>query len=181
MAQATTTGGVRFGLRLKIAGVTSLAMLIMGSLLGYLSQASTKATLRAEIEKRGRALASNLAVNAKFAVYTNDKKPLRELAKGILAQEDVAYVYFIDAKTKRVLMSGANARDAAKKDFGKGDDEFVGPPDMKGIFDALKLDSDQVKDVVLRGDIDRNDVGHILDVATPILCVGKTKGLLANG
>ena len=161
------TKSVRFGLRFKVAGVTSLAMLIMGSLLGYLSSSSSKEILQAEIQKRGRALAGNAAQNGEFALLANNKEELRKFTKGILAQEDVAYVYFINAKTKQIVVSGANPRDGSKRDYGKSDEDFVGPPDMKGTFDALKADPDQVKDVYVR-EVDRNDAGHILDIAAPI-------------
>ncbi len=104
----------KYGLRFKIAGVTSLALLLMGMLLGYLSLSSSRDILQREIQKRGRALAGSLAKNGDYALFANNKKDLREFTKGILAQEDVAYVFIVDAKTKRIVVSGANSRDGVK-------------------------------------------------------------------
>ena len=168
-SQDTRRVSTKYGLRFKIAGVTSLALLLMGVLLGYLSLSSSRDILQREIQKRGRALAGSLAKNGDYALFANNKKDLREFTKGVLAQEDVAYVFIVDAKSKRIVVSGANARDGVKdiKSM-KADEDFVGPADMKGTYDPLKLDPDQVKEVTVRTDLERADVGHLMDVAAPI-------------
>ena len=157
----------------------------MGVLLGYLSLSSSRDILQREIQKRGRALAGSLAKNGDYALFANNKKDLREFTKGVLAQEDVAYVFIVDAKSKRIVVSGANPRDGATKDIKtmkSTDEEFVGPAEMKGIYDALKLDPDNVKDVTVRTDIERTDVGRLMDVAAPIVYrVSKDDSLLFGG
>lgn len=176
---ASSRLATKFGLRFKIAAVAGVAMLVMSIILGYSQFSTTRDILNQEVVKRARALTQSLAKNADYVFFTGDQKQLREFAKSMLAQEDVAYLYLIDGKSKRLLLSGANTteglRDSKKE---SKDQDFVGPADLKGVFDPMKADPDSVKELTVR-ELVREDVGRVLDLAAPVFFrVAKDDSLL---
>lgn len=166
---ASSQAGIwRFGLRLKMAIVTGVAMLSMSVILGYSQYSTARDILNQEVVKRARALTASLAKNADYVFFTGDQKQLKEFLRSMLGQEDVAYVYLIDSKQKKTLLSGANAveglRDSKKE---SKDSDFVGSVDLKGLFDSVRVDPDNIKEVTAR-EVERQDVGRVLDIAAPV-------------
>jgi methyl-accepting chemotaxis protein len=155
----------KLSLRLKIAVVIGLALLVMGTVLGYVNANATQNILQREIEKRATALATNLAKNSEFAMYTSDLKPLREFTHGILAQDDVAYVFFVNAKNDATMMSGLNAPD--RKGSVDTDPAYIGPPAMQASVARLKLPVNVVTEIKQRT-FEDNQLGEIKEVAVPV-------------
>ena len=157
----------KLSLRLKIAGVTGLALLVMGTVLGVVTTRSTRNILEREIEKRAMALTTNLAKNGEFALYTGDLSTLRDITTAMLAQEDVAYVYFVNAKNDATVLAGANAPEGTKKQDEATAPDFLGPMTMRAVFDAQKLSYKNVSE--MRGrTYDGGVLGQIKEVAVPM-------------
>ncbi len=122
--------------------------------------------MQREIEKRATALATNLAKNSEFAMYTSDLKPLREFTHGILAQDDVAYVFFVNAKNDATIMSGVNAPD--RKGSVDTDPAYIGPPAMQASVEKLvKLPAKDITDIKQRT-FEDSQLGEIKEVAVPV-------------
>lgn len=79
------------GLKTKIIGAISFAIIlttIAGSTLFY---ARTKTIIFNDLQKRGKIICQNLSYSAKYGVLTEDTVVLKELVEGIMRSEDVAY------------------------------------------------------------------------------------------
>jgi len=87
----------KFGLRERFVTVVSLvivaSMLIIG---GYLISRQNE-IYRTELEKRGQALASNLAYNAEYGVILESETELDNLIKGVARANDIIYVVITSA------------------------------------------------------------------------------------
>jgi two-component system NtrC family sensor kinase len=110
----------RFGLREKFVIVVSLV--IVASMLiisGYLIKRQNE-IYRTELEKRGRALAANLAYNAEYGVILESNEELDNLIKGVARSNDIIYVVIKDKSGRVLAETGGNLIKGAKK---KGDRE----------------------------------------------------------
>ena len=155
----------KLSLRLKIAGVTGLALLIMGTVLGWVNTNATKTILEREIEKRATALTTNLAKYSEFAMYTSDLVNLRGFTVGILAQDDVAYVLFVTAKNDAIIMFGGNSPD--RKNSEDSEPDFIGPKPLRLTVEKQRLSSKEVTQQKSRTFEDAA-LGQIKEVAVPV-------------
>ena len=62
------------------------------------------------LSRKGETLAHMVAQNSEFAVYTQNADALRQIAQGLRADSEVAYVRFLGGRRTRALRRGAAAR-----------------------------------------------------------------------
>jgi methyl-accepting chemotaxis protein len=156
-------------LRLKLALVTGCALLAMGAMMGWFSSRETKKILETEIQKRGRALVQLAAKNGSFAIYTNDSRTLREFTNGLLAQDDVAYVFYV-AKNGNVT-GGANfpLEERKKASPLSTTEDFVGPEVLRTKFGVFRGGFDPTQTTIHMQSLTSPDYGALLDVSAPML------------
>ncbi len=164
--QDRNKSSTKLSLRFKIAFVTGLSLFVMGAVLGIINARSTRTILEREIEKRAVALSTNLAKYSEVAMYASDLKTLREFTSGILTQDDVAYVFFVNAKNDATIMSGGNAPGERKKNDDTAPD-FIGPQALRPVFDRQKLSVKDVGEQKSRA-FEDTVLGKVRDVAVPI-------------
>jgi signal transduction histidine kinase len=100
MSREIKKGKVVFGLKPKFLTYIISAIIVMGSLFsGYYINKSHKILTR-ELEKRGSALAHNLAFNSKYGIMTKNKDILNRLLAGVIHEEDVntAVIYDVSGQ-----------------------------------------------------------------------------------
>nr|MBN2276824.1 HAMP domain-containing protein [candidate division Zixibacteria bacterium] len=110
------------GLRERFVVVVSLvivaSMLIIG---GYLINRQSDIYLT-ELEKRGQALASNLAYNAEYGVILESQTELDNLIKGVARANDIIYVVITTADGRILAEIGSNLGTIARA---KGEPEEI--------------------------------------------------------
>jgi len=96
----------RFGLRERF--VTVVSLVIIASMLiisGYLVNRQND-TYRNELEKRGRALAANLAYNAEYGVILESTTELENLIEGVARANDIIYVQVLSSDGRVLAETG---------------------------------------------------------------------------
>jgi len=97
----------QYGLRFKFIALISLLLIVTGTSLGLFFIHRTKTSLEDELERRGIALAKNMAYNSIYGVTIEDTGILDRLVKGIASGSDVAYVMILNPKGK--IMAHTNS------------------------------------------------------------------------
>lgn len=88
---------VRIGIQKKsVAGISLLLMLLAVSLMS-ISLYNDNRAIRAELLKRGRVAADNLAYNAAYATLISDTTALADFLEGVMAEKEVLYTFITDA------------------------------------------------------------------------------------
>src|SRR5574337_1298483 len=75
-------------------------------LFGGMSLYQHNRLLRSEFIKRGKALASNLAASGELGVFSEDERLLNAALRGIIGEEDVAYVFIYNDVGKQLIGGG---------------------------------------------------------------------------
>ncbi len=160
----------KLSLRLKLAVVTGFALLVTGTVLGFVSSRSTRNILESEIIKRGRALATLAAQNGAFYAYTGDRRGLREFAQAMLKQEDVAFVFFV-AKNGNIIGGATPPADEKKPELQapSTSEDFIGPDALRTRFGLYRNGfNPNLKDIATRT-LGIPDYGQVLDVTAPMV------------
>jgi signal transduction histidine kinase/HAMP domain-containing protein len=85
-----------FGLKIRFVLIISSLILFTSVILsGFLIKKQSELIQR-ELEKRGESLVKNLAYNSEYGVLVENKDILLNLIKGLVLQEDVAYIIIQD-------------------------------------------------------------------------------------
>jgi len=88
---------LRFGIQKKaIAGISLLLMALAVSLM-WISVYQGSREIRAELLKRGRVAAENLAYNAAYPTMVRDANALRDFVDGVMAEKEILYCGILDA------------------------------------------------------------------------------------
>jgi len=83
----------------KVVGLIAAPALLVTVALGFASAVQTQSQLKAEMQKRGRAVGVELATNLAYSIFSADKPGLKAAAQRTREQvDDVAYVVLRDAK-----------------------------------------------------------------------------------
>lgn len=89
---------LRFGIQKKaIAGISLLLMALAVSLM-WISVYQGSREIRAELLKRGRVAAENLAYNAAYPTMVRDANALRDFVDGVMAEKEILYCGILDTK-----------------------------------------------------------------------------------
>ena len=100
MGQISSIMAGQYGLRFKFIALISLLLIVSGVSLGLFFIIRTKASLEDELERRGIALAKNMAYNSIYGVSIEDAGILDRLVKGVTSGSDVSYVMILNPKGK---------------------------------------------------------------------------------
>ena len=106
------TGGGRYGLRVKFMALISLLLIVSGTTLGWYFISRMRASLQEELQKRGQALAKNLAYNSTYGVTIEDTGILDRFLRGIAEESDIAYVMVLNRQG--VALAHSNPQEAGK-------------------------------------------------------------------
>ncbi|SYZ72475.1 putative signal transduction histidine kinase [Candidatus Zixiibacteriota bacterium] len=100
-------------LREKFVAVVSLVIVVsMLIISGYLIKRQNE-IYHQELEKRGRALAANLAYNAEYGVILESKEELENLIKGVALSDDIVYVKIVASDGRVLAEIGRNLTEKA--------------------------------------------------------------------
>ena len=83
---------MRVSLKVKLSLLITALVFLAVALVGFFLLQQQQRSLAAEMKKRGRTMADNLAAGAKTALLTNDYLNLNVLVKDAMRDPDVAYV-----------------------------------------------------------------------------------------
>lgn len=134
-------------LRVKITGIVILSVSLLGLLVIMETRAQMKDILSSQLEKRGYAIASDVAARSTNPMLVGDTFSLHEIASGVPSHyEDVRYIIILDNKGQVVAHS-----------FGEG--VPVG---------LLDLRPKEIETVPQESLYFTSDEGEIIDISVPI-------------
>ncbi len=93
------------GLRTKLTLLIEGSMLLLGAATGLIATVRERATLQAELSKRGLAIAGDLAMFSVRPILANDLATLRRFVNHSMSQEHVRYVGVLDPDGTVVMHS----------------------------------------------------------------------------
>jgi signal transduction histidine kinase len=96
---------VTLGLRTKLTLLIEGVVLLLGVAAGVLATVRARATLEAELTKRGQAIASDLAMFSVKPLLANDLATLRRFVNHSMSQDYVRYVVVLDPEGTVVMHS----------------------------------------------------------------------------
>lgn len=127
-----TSSEVRFGLFHKLLCFGTGMVVVTGFLATAVAHSYAAKMMRAEVNTRGRVLASNLARNSRAGVETDNVfRTLDSLARSVAMEKDVVLVRVLDARGKILAQAGTGALDGDTMEVGSpivSDAEILSAP-----------------------------------------------------
>ncbi len=125
----------RFGLKSKAILVSIVMVLVIVSILSAYFISSQRRLLYAELQNRSIALSKNFAHSCEYPAFLEDIPAMKQLAEGIMSEEDAAVVRVVNREGRELL---SRMKDASKYSSVKWATHMTKPGRLSFSFDRDK-------------------------------------------